>query len=621
MADANSHHFKLSSFGRRPLHTALWAALPLFVLFLVFGFDRGCSSSRILRGVWLSSTALSGLNRESAASAIRELGERLARRPLSVRVDDAVFEVDPKRVGYRLDVERTLDAAFRRGRAGGIFAQLGWWLSRLGSPDEVAPEAVLDREACEALLLELQSDALSDTPFEGGIRAHGAELVADYPRRGRAIARPVAVERLLAALGSERRQVVDLPTVMVEPRFSRAAVDAALTDAKRIAVAAVELVDEESGKVARFSPEDLALALRALPTANASLTLTFDPALIDSRLGDLRKQLVSPPQDARFVIDERDRVSVVPSRPGTSLDARLVAEALLQAANAPAKVAELPVLRGESPAFVTEDAFALRISGLVSRFTTHHVCCQPRVANIHRIADLLDGRVVRPGEVFSVNAAVGERTLKTGFVMAPSIEDGEMVDAIGGGISQFATTFFNAVFHGGYDIIERQPHSYWFSRYPMGHEATLAWPKPDVIFKNDTDAGVLIDTSYGDTFITVRLFGDNGGRKVRGEVSGRFDIVDPEVELIPDQSLMPDQEKVDESGMVGWSVNVGRHITFADGNVKEEKRKVTYKPRVRRVRVHPCRIPEGEPGHTGEKCPVPETDAAAPPPIVVEPVP
>ena len=67
---------------------------------------------------------------------------------------------------------------------------------------------------------------------------------------------------------------------------------------------------------------------------------------------------------------------------------------------------------------------------------------------------------------------------------------------------------------------------------------------------------------------------------------------------------------------VGWSVIVGRVRTFADGTTKEERRKVTYKPRVRRVEVHPCRIPEGEPGHTGERCPEPEDveiDAESPP--------
>ena len=170
-------------------------------------------------------------------------------------------------------------------------------------------------------------------------------------------------------------------------------------------------------------------------------------------------------------------------------------------------------------------------------------CCQPRVQNIHRIADLLDQRIVRPDETFSINAIVGERTVKNGFVAAPSIEDGEMVDTVGGGISQFATTFFNAVFYGGYDIIERAPHTYWFSRYPMGHEATLSYPKPDIIFKNDSKAGILIDTSYTDTSITVKLYGDNGGRRVRAQVSPRFAVVEPTVELVPDPRRDPGRGK------------------------------------------------------------------------------
>jgi vancomycin resistance protein YoaR len=216
---------------------------------------------------------------------------------------------------------------------------------------------------------------------------------------------------------------------------------------------------------------------------------------------------------------------------------------------------------------------------------------------------LLDGLVVAPGETVSINAVVGPRTQKNGFVLAPSIEDGEMVDSVGGGVSQFATTIFNALFHGGYDIIERQPHTYWFTRYPMGHDATLGFPHPDIVFKNDTAAGLLIKTSFSKTTITVKLYGDNGGRRVSSSVSERRDIVQPAVELLPNRAVAPDEEKVKEGGMIGWSVIAARTVTFADGTKKEEKRKVTYKPKPRRVEVHPCRIPKGEPGATGEKCP------------------
>jgi vancomycin resistance protein YoaR len=260
------------------------------------------------------------------------------------------------------------------------------------------------------------------------------------------------------------------------------------------------------------------------------------------------------------------------------------------------------------PALSTEAAEHSGIVGLMGTYTTRHACCQPRVQNIHHIADLLDGTFVRPGETFSVNQLIGPRTIKNGFRPAPSIEDGDMVDTVGGGVSQFATTLFNALFYGGYDILERQPHSYWFTRYPMGYDATLSYPHPDIIFKNDTDAAALIKTQYTDTTITVKIYGDNGGRRVRAEVSERQSIVPPPVEYIPNPHLDADEEKTREGGMIGWSVIVKRTLTYPDGKLKEERRKVTYKPRARRVEVHPCRIPEGEPGHTGERCPKPDKD-------------
>jgi hypothetical protein len=228
------------------------------------------------------------------------------------------------------------------------------------------------------------------------------------------------------------------------------------------------------------------------------------------------------------------------------------------------------------------------------------------VKNIHKIADLIDGVLLKPGEKFSINEHVGERTVKKGFKPAPTIVHGEMKDTVGGGISQFATTFFNAAFYGAYGIIERQPHSYYFSRYPMGHEATLSFPKPDVIIHNDTDAGLLIKTYYTGVSITVKIFGDNGGRKVRRKVSRVYDLTDPPLEHIADDTLDPDETKVKEGGKKGWTVTVARIVEFPDGTDKKESRKVIYNPRVRKIRVHSCRVPKGEEGYTGDPCPEPE---------------
>ena len=91
---------------------------------------------------------------------------------------------------------------------------------------------------------------------------------------------------------------------------------------------------------------------------------------------------------------------------------------------------------------------------------------------------------------------------------------------VGGGTSQFATTFYNAVFFGCYEDVEHQPHSLYFSRYPYVREATLGFPSPDVKFRNDSDAPVFIDTSYTGGSITVTFYGNNGGRECTSERSG-----------------------------------------------------------------------------------------------------
>jgi vancomycin resistance protein YoaR len=125
--------------------------------------------------------------------------------------------------------------------------------------------------------------------------------------------------------------------------------------------------------------------------------------------------------------------------------------------------------------------------------------------------------VILPGDRFSINEKVGPRTRANGFVKAPVIYEGEFTEDIGGGVSQFATTFFNAAFFGGYEIVAHKPHTYYISRYPQGREATVSFPQPDLVIANDSTTGILVRTSYTESSITVTFFGDREGRTVRAE--------------------------------------------------------------------------------------------------------
>ncbi|HUG83308.1 MAG TPA: VanW family protein [Euzebya sp.] len=142
----------------------------------------------------------------------------------------------------------------------------------------------------------------------------------------------------------------------------------------------------------------------------------------------------------------------------------------------------------------------------ISTFTTFFPAGQSRVTNIQRMADIIDGTVIQAGQSFELNDAVGRRTRENGFVAGGAIIDGELVSDIGGGVSQFATTLFNAAWFAGIDLVDWKPHSIYFSRYPAGREATVNYPNVDLEIRNDTPYAILVDTDYTASSVTVTFW-------------------------------------------------------------------------------------------------------------------
>ena len=133
---------------------------------------------------------------------------------------------------------------------------------------------------------------------------------------------------------------------------------------------------------------------------------------------------------------------------------------------------------------------------------------------------MIDGTILGPGATFSMNEALGERTIAKGYVPAPQISAGNsFVDSVGGGISRVATMLYNCAFFAGLELIEHQPHSLYIDHYPLGREATISWGGPELIFRNDWPASVLIKLDATDTSITVRFFSSRLGRRVETETS------------------------------------------------------------------------------------------------------
>jgi vancomycin resistance protein YoaR len=149
----------------------------------------------------------------------------------------------------------------------------------------------------------------------------------------------------------------------------------------------------------------------------------------------------------------------------------------------------------------------LGISQVIGTFTSSYDPGQPRVTNIQRIADLLQGYVILPGETLSLNGVIGPRTAAKGFVPAQAIVAGQNYGTdVGGGISQFASALLNAAYAGGLDILEYQSPSLHDPHEPLGREATISYPMPDLKLRDSTPYGVVVWSSYTDTSITVTLY-------------------------------------------------------------------------------------------------------------------
>ena len=122
--------------------------------------------------------------------------------------------------------------------------------------------------------------------------------------------------------------------------------------------------------------------------------------------------------------------------------------------------------------FTTEDAERASFDDTLGEFTTSGFS-KDSGRNIQLVADKVNGAIVAPGDTFSLNGYTGPRGEAQGYVKSGIIIDGHAGEAVGGGISQFATTLYNAEYFAGMGDVAHTPHSYYINRYPAGREATV----------------------------------------------------------------------------------------------------------------------------------------------------
>jgi vancomycin resistance protein YoaR len=539
---------------------AVLGAFVLVVAGVVLG-EAFASRGKVVRNVEVAGVAVGNVSSDEAKARLARLATQVSGRALRVDVAGQLLTVDPSVVGLEVDIPATVRAAQRVGRHGNLVNEWVDVVARRFRPDRLPLVVRLDPLRLEGVLDGWSVQAAGGLD-PGALEIHGTEVVVRAPRAGRRLLRTAARDRIDASLRTGRAGVIALPVGAVPPPADRAAYERAAQQARTVLAAPTTIVVD--GHLFPLAPAQLATAL-VTRVERHDVVLDVDGPALRAAIGPGLSVLEQPPVDATFTA-QGTRVTVVPSKSGRTLDTAAVVPAILRGERTvTASLHETP------PAHDTAWAERLHITDQVSTFTTRHPPGEPRVKNIHRAADILNTAVVEPGATFSLNDTLGPRTPERGFVKAPIVLSDSFGEDYGGGVSQLATTVYNAVFFGGYKDVVHAAHLVYISRYPLGRDATLNYGSIDLKFQNDTRSGVLIRTAYSATTITVTFYGNAEGRTVRAEGPQVLKTVPPTTEYIDDPTLAPGSTRVVQAADTGYDVIVYRVISKAGApDVREQ---------------------------------------------------
>jgi vancomycin resistance protein YoaR len=526
------------------------------------------AGDKVPRGTTVAGVDIGGRTPEQAEEALRAGLADQVDRPIPASVDGRTVSVAPSDAGLAVDVEATV------AEAGGARS---WSPARLWDywtgGDEQDPVVTVDEPTFDAALDGL-ADRAGTAATDGGVAFEDGRVAVTHPAPGKGLDPDATRSALLDAYLSDDDAVAELKTTVVQPEIDDADVQDALdTFANPALSGPVTLVFGDSPVELR--PREFSQALGMKAEAGAlvpDLDVERLTALVDAGVSEEDK-----PVDATVEL-VRGKPRVVPAKPGVSYDPQDVSDAFLTLVTQPDGKRRMKVKATVAePEFTTADAQALQIKEKVSTFTTHYPYAEYRNVNIGRAAELVDGTILKPGETFSLNDVVGERTRENGFTEGFIISDGIFKEDLGGGVSQMATTTFNAMYFAGLKDIEHKPHSVYIDRYPEGREATVAWGSVDLRFQNDTKYGVLVHATVqpgsgsSQGVVTVSMYSTRTW-DITSKTSPRYNFRSPATRTLTTPDCLP------AVGYGGFDVDVTRyfHQPGSDAVERSEKFHTSY---------------------------------------------
>jgi vancomycin resistance protein YoaR len=463
------------------------------------------TGDKVPKKAQISGVAVGGLSRTEAIQKLSaELGARAA-EPLNLTVGEKEAQLKPVDAGLTVDYAKSVDAA-----GGGKSLNPTRMLKTLTGGSAIDAVVVVDQAKLQAGVGQL-SKTFNHEPVDAAVAYRGTKIKQKNAREGVALRQDAAAATITSGFLKVTGPIA-LPADITQPAITDEEAGKVVDTFAKPAIASPIKVNISGAGSFEVSPKVLAGSISFRPQDG-----NIQPVLDEKKL----RRKADPAIDKVKLVEPRNatvrlvngKPKVIPAVNGTTVTADNLKKAVEPVLIKPAAERKVNVqLTGAKAKFSTADAAKLRIKQVTGQFTTSFPYLPYRNINIGRAAALINGTVLKPGEIFSLNQIVGERTKANGFTEGYIIKDGRFRKDLGGGVSQSATTTFNAMFFAGLKDIEHKPHGLFIDRYPPGREATVAWPSLDLKFQNDTKYGVLVQayivkgTPSSRGSITVRMW-------------------------------------------------------------------------------------------------------------------
>ena len=349
---------------------------------------------------------------------------------------------------------------------------------------------------------------------------------------------------------------------------------------------------------------DVTTALGEYNVAEAIVCTLEKSGNFDGEMERLHTELNK--EGVNATLDKKNNYAIVPSQVGVSYSLEDAQKLYKDTKEGESFKVTASIFK---PTVTTEDLEKNLFKDVLGSYTTSVSGTSVRKNNVKLAGSKCSGTILLPGEVFSYNKVVGERTKANGFGEAGAYVNGLTVDVVGGGVCQPSSTLYNAVMLANLEIVERSAHSYVSGYVPIGRDATVSWGGPDFKFKNNTDYPIKITSSYSNSRLTMKIYGtdlENITVKITSEKlsSKAYKTIEKE-----DPTLEVGKRVTEVTGYAGATAQSYRHV-YKDGKLISSKKEAysAYKKRDKVVLVGT------KPVATPPPTTPPATDAGTPTP-------